>query len=120
MPPAVSFVDDPRVRVRTPGSPDPAGRAVVCWIQRAQRADDNPALEVALAPGHALRKPVVALFVLDPNSYAGVAWAIIGKHDRAWGPERPIFGTIRYMSFVSASRKFDGRTYIATWGSAHS
>jgi deoxyribodipyrimidine photo-lyase len=34
----------------------------------------------------------------DPNGYAGIAWAIGGKHDRAWGPERPVFGTIRYMS----------------------
>ena len=22
----------------------------------------------------------------DPNGYAGIAWAIVGKHDRAWGP----------------------------------
>ncbi len=26
----------------------------------------------------------------DPNGYAGIAWAIGGKHDRAWGPERPV------------------------------
>ncbi len=23
----------------------------------------------------------------DPNGYASIAWAIGGKHDRAWGPE---------------------------------
>jgi len=51
----------------------------------------------------------------DPNGYAGIAWAIVGKHDRAWGPERPIFGTVRYMSLASTSRKFDSRTYIARW-----
>jgi deoxyribodipyrimidine photo-lyase len=51
----------------------------------------------------------------DPNGYAGVAWAIGGKHDRAWGPERPVFGTIRYMSFESTRRKFDSRAYIAKW-----
>ena len=28
----------------------------------------------------------------DPNGYAGIAWAIVGKHDRAWGPERPVYG----------------------------
>ena len=49
----------------------------------------------------------------DPNGYAGIAWAIAGKHDRAWGPERPIYGTIRYMSYASTSRKFDSATYIA-------
>ncbi len=51
----------------------------------------------------------------DPNGYAGIAWAIGGKHDRAWGPERPIYGKIRYMSFQSTSRKFDSRAYIDRW-----
>ncbi len=48
----------------------------------------------------------------DPNGYAGIAWAIGGKHDRAWGPERPVYGKIRYMSYASTSRKFDSRLYI--------
>ena len=52
----------------------------------------------------------------DPNGYAGIAWAICGKHDRAWGPERPIYGKIRYMSLASTSRKFDSRAYINRWG----
>ena len=47
----------------------------------------------------------------DPNGYAGIAWAIGGKHDRAWGPERPVYGTVRYMSYASTSRKFDSRRY---------
>jgi deoxyribodipyrimidine photo-lyase len=49
----------------------------------------------------------------DPNGYTGIAWAIGGKHDRAWGPKRPIYGTVRYMSYASTSRKFDCRAYIA-------
>jgi deoxyribodipyrimidine photo-lyase len=48
----------------------------------------------------------------DPNGYTGIAWAIGGKHDRAWGPERPFFGTVRYMSYASTSRKFDCQAYI--------
>lgn len=48
----------------------------------------------------------------DPNGYAGVAWAIGGKHDRPW-PERPIFGTVRFMSYESTRRKFDSAAYIA-------
>ncbi len=48
----------------------------------------------------------------DPNGYTGIAWAIGGKHDRAWGPERPIYGTVRYMSYASTSRKFDSKEYI--------
>lgn len=49
----------------------------------------------------------------DPNGYAGIAWAIVGKHDRAWGPERAVYGKIRYMSYASTSRKFDSGAYIA-------
>src|SRR5215469_14998695 len=48
----------------------------------------------------------------DPNGYAGVAWAIVGKFDRAWS-ERPVFGKIRYMSGTSTGRKFDSKRYIA-------
>lgn len=47
----------------------------------------------------------------DPNGYTGVAWAIGGKHDRPW-PERPIFGTVRFMSYDSTRRKFDSEGYI--------
>lgn len=47
----------------------------------------------------------------DPNGYAGIAWAILGKFDRPWF-ERPIFGQIRYMSAASTGRKFDSRSYI--------
>jgi deoxyribodipyrimidine photo-lyase len=47
----------------------------------------------------------------DPNGYAGIAWAIVGKHDRAWS-ERPVFGKIRYMSYANTSRKFDSKKYI--------
>jgi deoxyribodipyrimidine photo-lyase len=48
----------------------------------------------------------------DPNGYAGIAWAIGGKHDRPWAPERPVFGLVRYMSYASTSRKFDSSRYI--------
>jgi deoxyribodipyrimidine photo-lyase len=47
----------------------------------------------------------------DPNGYAGIAWAMVGKFDRAWG-ERAIFGKIRYMSGASTGRKFDSRRYM--------
>ena len=47
----------------------------------------------------------------DPNGYAGIAWAIVGKFDRPWF-ERPIFGQVRYMSGESTGRKFDSRKYI--------
>jgi deoxyribodipyrimidine photo-lyase len=47
----------------------------------------------------------------DPNGYEGIAWAIVGKSDRAWF-ERPIFGKVRYMSFNGTSKKFDAKRYI--------
>ena len=46
----------------------------------------------------------------NPNSYAGILWCF-GKHDRPW-MERPIFGTIRYMTRGSTGRKFDSKKYI--------
>jgi deoxyribodipyrimidine photo-lyase len=47
----------------------------------------------------------------DPNGYAGIAWSMLGKFDRAWG-ERPVFGKLRYMSGASTGRKFDSKLYI--------
>jgi deoxyribodipyrimidine photo-lyase len=47
----------------------------------------------------------------DPNGYAGIAWAIVGKFDRAWS-ERPMFGKIRFMSLASTGKKFDSERYV--------
>jgi deoxyribodipyrimidine photo-lyase len=47
----------------------------------------------------------------DPNGYAGIAWAMLGKFDRAWG-ERAVFGKVRYMSGASTGKKFDSKLYI--------
>lgn len=47
----------------------------------------------------------------DPDGYAGVAWAMGGKFDRPWF-DRPIFGTIRWMSGDAARKKFDAERYI--------
>jgi deoxyribodipyrimidine photo-lyase len=46
----------------------------------------------------------------DPNTHAGVLWCF-GKHDRPWAPERPIFGTIRWMSSEATRRKVDLGAY---------
>ncbi|MFZ2493675.1 MAG: hypothetical protein WA208_19520 [Thermoanaerobaculia bacterium] len=47
---------------------------------------------------------VYALDGRDPNTHAGVLWCF-GKHDRPWAPERPIFGTIRWMSSAQTAKK---------------
>jgi deoxyribodipyrimidine photo-lyase len=56
----------PGVTIRRPGPPDPAGRSVVYWMQRAQRAADNPALDAAIHAANALGLPAVAFFGLTP------------------------------------------------------
>ncbi|MEE2758870.1 MAG: deoxyribodipyrimidine photolyase [Candidatus Thermoplasmatota archaeon] len=50
----------------------------------------------------------------DPNSYTGIFW-VLGRHDRAWGPERPVFGKVRYMSSANTARKLKVDTYLARW-----
>jgi deoxyribodipyrimidine photo-lyase len=52
----------------------------------------------------------------DPNSYSGIFWSL-GRYDRPWGPERPIFGTVRYMSSENTARKFKVRGYIQKYSS---
>jgi deoxyribodipyrimidine photo-lyase len=47
----------------------------------------------------------------DPNGYAGIAWAIVGKLDRPWF-KRPVFGLVRTMTGKSISRKFDASAYM--------
>lgn len=50
----------------------------------------------------------------DPNSYSGIFWTL-GRHDRPWGPERPIFGMVRYMSSESTRRKLRLGPYLERW-----
>lgn len=47
----------------------------------------------------------------DPNGYAGIAWAIVGRHDRPWF-NRPVFGLVRPMSGAALRKKFDAASYI--------
>jgi deoxyribodipyrimidine photo-lyase len=51
----------------------------------------------------------------DPNGYAGIAWAIVGRHDRPWF-NRPVFGLVRPMSGARMAKKFDAERYIAQNG----
>ena len=47
----------------------------------------------------------------NPNSYSGILW-VLGRYDRAWGPERPIFGKIRYMSSDNTAHKINVKEYV--------
>src|SRR4249920_27652 len=55
-----------RVAVRRSGDPDGEGKCVVYWMQRAQRALDNPALEVAVQAANTLGKPCVVFLAPVP------------------------------------------------------
>ncbi len=50
----------------------------------------------------------------DPNSYGGIFWTL-GRFDHPWGPERPIFGTVRYMSSDATRRKLAIADYLRRW-----
>jgi deoxyribodipyrimidine photo-lyase len=51
----------------------------------------------------------------DPNSYTGYLWTL-GRYDRPWAPERPVFGSIRYMTSDSTMKKLRMKPYLAKYG----
>ncbi|HTQ95862.1 MAG TPA: hypothetical protein VMH89_03600 [Candidatus Acidoferrum sp.] len=53
----------------------------------------------------------------NPNSYSGIFW-VLGRYDRPWGPERPVFGTIRYMSSANTARKVAVKNYVREYSGA--
>ncbi|MEQ1473625.1 MAG: deoxyribodipyrimidine photolyase [Candidatus Acidiferrum sp.] len=53
----------------------------------------------------------------NPNSYSGIFWCL-GRYDRPWGPVRPIFGKVRYMSSENTARKFSVKNYIKKYSPA--
>ncbi|MEM7518000.1 MAG: hypothetical protein AAF368_13895 [Planctomycetota bacterium] len=53
----------------------------------------------------------------DPNSYSGIFW-VLGRYDRAWGPERPIYGKIRYMTSENTARKVRVKDYVVKYAPA--
>jgi deoxyribodipyrimidine photo-lyase len=50
----------------------------------------------------------------NPNSYSGIFWTL-GRYDRPWAPERPIFGVIRYMSSENTVKKLRVKEYLRRW-----
>lgn len=47
----------------------------------------------------------------DPNSYTGILWCF-GLFDRPWHPERPVFGSVRFMSSENTARKYKLAGYL--------
>lgn len=77
------------------------GKKIIEWTRTPEEA-----LQVMLELNNKY-----ALDGRDPNSYSGIFWCL-GRYDHPWRPERPIFGTVRYMSSANTARKFDVRDYI--------
>ncbi len=77
-------------------------------------------LEWTRSPREALKVMIdlnnkYALDGRDPNSYSGIFW-VLGRYDRPWGPERAIFGFIRYMSSRNTARKLRVSKYAERYG----
>jgi hypothetical protein len=70
------------------------GKKIIEWSETPEEA------HAAMVKLH----DVYALDGRDPNTHAGILWCF-GKHDRPWAPERPIFGTIRWMSSDMTRKK---------------
>lgn len=82
------------------------GKKILEWSPTPQAA-----LEVMLDLNDRL-----ALDGRDPNSATGILWCL-GRHDRPWGPVRPVFGTVRYMSSENTRRKVRVGEYLEKYGS---
>ncbi len=82
------------------------GKKILHWSR-----DPKSALEIMI---HLNNK--YAIDGRDPNSYSGIFW-ILGRYDRAWGPERKIFGKIRYMSEENTRKKLSVGNYLKTYAS---
>ncbi|MFK7741815.1 MAG: deoxyribodipyrimidine photolyase, partial [Planctomycetota bacterium] len=50
----------------------------------------------------------------NPNSYSGISW-VLGRYDRPWAPERPVYGMIRYMSSANTVKKLRMKGWLAEW-----
>jgi len=83
------------------------GKKILEWSESPERA-----LEILIELNNKY-----ALDGRDPNSYSGIFWTL-GRYDRPWGPERPIFGTVRYMSSSNTARKVRVREYLARYSEA--
>ena len=80
-------------------------------------------LEWSASPKDALATMVhlMGKYALDgrnPNSWTGFFW-VLGRYDRPWGPERAIFGKVRYMSSQNLGRKVPLKAYVARYAKDH-
>lgn len=77
------------------------GKKILQWSRSAAEA-----LEVMIELNNKY-----ALDGRDPNSYSGIFW-VLGRYDRAWGPERDVFGKLRYMTSENTAKKHALKKYL--------
>lgn len=77
------------------------GKKILHWTESVEKA-----LEIMIELNNKY-----ALDGRDPNSYSGIFW-VLGRYDRAWGPERSIFGKIRYMTSENTAKKHKLGEYL--------
>jgi deoxyribodipyrimidine photo-lyase len=78
------------------------GKKILEWTRSPREAHD---IMFALNDRYALDGR-------DPNSVSGIHW-VLGRYDRPWGPERSIFGKVRYMSSDATRRKVRLKRYLS-------
>lgn len=80
------------------------GKKILHWTASPQEALE---IMIELNNRHALDGR-------DPCSDAGILWCL-GRYDRPWGPEREVFGRVRFMTCRSTRRKYSVDAYVARW-----
>ncbi|KQT32521.1 DNA photolyase [Sphingomonas sp. Leaf412] len=126
----------PRVRTLNERVADTAGRFVLCWLQQALRAHDNPVLEAGVRLGNALGLPVLVYhgvnehypyasdrlhhFILGASRDLGIACrerglACVQHVDRAGRREKGL--VYRLGAQAAAIVLEDQPTFVARWQS---
>jgi deoxyribodipyrimidine photo-lyase len=110
-------------RFETAGTHDPMWNAAQTQLKREGRLHNylrmlwgKKILEWTRSPEEAVDIMIhlnnkYALDGRNPNSYTGIFWTL-GRYDRPWAPERPVFGKIRYMSSQNTARKLRLKQYL--------
>jgi deoxyribodipyrimidine photo-lyase len=80
------------------------GKKILEWTKSPQEA-----LQIMIELNN-----MYALDGRDPNSYSGIFWCL-GRYDHPWGPVRPIYGTVRYMSSENTARKLNVKEYLSKY-----
>lgn len=50
----------------------------------------------------------------NPNSHPGLFW-VLGRYDRPWRPECPVYATVRYMRSENTQRKLQLKKYMSRY-----